>query len=152
MKFRLLLATAALLLPQFASANYDPNKIKQALSDNSKLFLITGWQQNPEKTVWIAQSQQKWLEITVGESVAEIVSPYINPRQISEGQKRCVAFAAAALSMNNDQGKQKLSKLLITSTQHHRLKSLEANGVRLEVTPRLVGAFVKLFCRVMPSQ
>lgn len=151
MKFRLLLATL-LLLPQFATANYDPDKIKQALSDNSKLFSITGWQQSPDKTTWIAQSQQKWLEITVGENAAEIVSPYINPRQISEGQKRCVEFAAAALSMNSDEDREKLRKLALTSTQHHRLKTLEANGVRFEVTPRLVGAFVKFFCRVEPAK
>lgn len=151
MFFRASFMFFTLLVPHAAFSDYEPQTIKNAVSDNPELFPISNWQQSADGGTWIATTTQKWLEITVNADQTEVISPYINAQHIEAAKARCSALAHSALAIESDMDSQALDKLIEDASQHHKLKSFELNNVRFEVMPKLVGAFVKLFCVVKPA-
>ena len=142
----------ALTIPQIVFAEYDPEKLKQMISDNQELFHVSDWQRDKSTQTWNAKTTKKWMSIAINDQQTEIISPFINPKQIAVAKKRCLELATTAMSLENPQEKKSISKLLDRATQHHNLKHSEKNNVRFEVRPKLVGAFVRLFCRVKTAQ
>lgn len=144
-----LLFITAISIPQLAWSNYDPVKIKNAISDQTELFAISGWQEG-EASSWTATTSQKWVSISVSPERSELVSPYFNPALIKTSKKRCAELAAIGLSVHSEEGNNTIADLIDKSTQHHRIEYLELNGARFEVIPKVVGPFVRLFCTIKP--
>lgn len=146
-----ILSFTLLFLPEIALSNYDPEKIKETISNNQELFAVSDWQQGADKTSWIATSTQKWLSITVGQDRTEIASPFINAKQITAAKARCLSLAKTGLQLESEEEHKKIMKLIKNASQHYRPKFLKKNNARFEVAPKVVGAFVKLFCTVKSS-
>jgi len=144
-----LIVLISIFLPQQLLASYEPEKIKNTVTNNPDIFLVSDWKE--EGTTWHAITSQKWMSISISNKQSQLISPYLNAKQIAESKTRCLTLAVSGLSIASDKDKKRVLKLIDTSTQHHRLKSLEMNGARLEVSPKLVGAFVRLFCVVKPN-
>ena len=92
-----ILGLVVLLIPQAALSNYDPEKIKTTISNEQELFPISSWQQDAATASWVATSTQKWLSIRVGQNQTEIVSPYINAKQIAAAKARCLTVASSVV-------------------------------------------------------
>ncbi len=144
-----LIALIPLCFSQWTLANYDPEKIKNTISNNPEIFQVSDW--DKQGTTWNAITSQRWMSISISQQQSELISPYLNAKQVAKSKARCLTLAVSGLSIDSEQDKDHVLELINASSQHHRLKYLDMNGARFEVSPKLVGAFVRLFCTVKPS-
>ncbi len=148
---RRLFLPLCLLLPLQATANYETTRIKETLSKHQQVFQIQSWQTHPQTGQHTASSTLRGLKITIDKRESILSEPFINAKMYGPAKKRCTHFGEIGLNVYADTELLKVSETVAKATRRHALSHTELNGVRFEVLPKQVGAFVKLVCRIKPA-
>jgi len=146
-----LIALCLLFLPLTTMANYDVDKIKDAITNKQALFNVESWKKSSNNQDWQAKTTKRLLFIEISPDVAMVKSPYINPKHKLIAKKRCVEFGLIGVKPTTEEQRDKVNYLVRRATQKHIPQFATINGVRFEVLPELKSTYVSLICKLKPA-
>lgn len=140
------------LFPLLAWAEYNPEAIKQGITEHKNSFLVESWRKTENGEGWIAKTTAKGVVLSVGRNNAGIITALQTSDQALAAMARCLMLGAIGMSPSTEAQRGKIGTVIQDAAKSQSMKALVMNGVKFEVTPQEVGGNVFLSCILSPSQ
>lgn len=142
----LILLSALLTLSPQAWSNYDPTKIRNGIDEQKKVFQVKDWQKNSKG--WSVSSELPGLQISINENTTELILPFISPKQKQIAKERCEVLGNIGLSASTDIEREQIQKTIHDAARTHEIQTLDLNNTQLLVLPKLLGSYVRFYCKI----
>jgi len=139
-----------ILLMIFASNSawsaYNADKIKADINNKEGLFKVSEWKKTDKNNTWHASTSLKRVVISVSDSKADFIAPFINPRQMKDGKMLCAEFGAITSNSTDKKSQDAIKEVIRKATTRHNFISIKLNGVQFTVKPKIYNTIVSLHC------
>lgn len=149
---RTVLVLGLLLCPLFAAGEYDPAKIKAAITAEQDTFKVTGWKPTDPGNGWLAETEAENLVLMVGERESGVISMVQDQLQAAQAMLRCMLLGKIGLGTANDDEYDQVLDVVQQATQRMDTASVQLRDVSFEVDPVEVGNVLAFSCSVAPEK
>jgi len=140
-----------IVLPTFASAAYEPDKLKKFVTEAENIFKVISWEQTENGVAWIAKTKLKNVVLSIGKNNSGIISFLSSPTDATDAMIRCVAFGHYGAQTKTENQRVQLSNA-VNSAVEGKPTSIKLNGIKFEVSAEEIGNVVSLSCQLTPNK
>ena len=129
-------------------AQYNADKIQLTLAVQEKTFDILNWSKEGSPPSWKAKSKIKRQYLTISKSKADLILPFLNPREKQRGIVLCELFISIAINAENEIQISTIKELIRKSTTRHIIRTANMNEMQFTIAPTIKKNVVSLHCSV----
>jgi len=138
------------ILPTFASAAYEPERIKAFVSGANGIFEVTGWKQSDNGNVWVANTSLSNVVLSIDKNQSQIISYISTSTDATKAIIRCLAFGHIGVVSKNDKQRFQLAEVA-NSAIEGKESFVTLNDVRFAANKSKVGGVDVLSCQITPA-